>query len=160
MGALDIVLAVVLLAGVWLALPVRWWPVDVGFTLLALALLAAGVGLYQGAAWGARVGRAVAASTLVTGAALATTLAFTAAGLAGLYGPVGSGGAIILVVAAFLVLPYLIVFPAAQLYFLLPARDADEAAAPPGEGRVDEAAAPVAGPEAEPATVSGMRERS
>ena len=48
MGALDIVLAVVLLAGVWLALPVRWWPVDVGFTLLALALLAAGVGLWCG----------------------------------------------------------------------------------------------------------------
>ncbi|MBO6935774.1 MAG: hypothetical protein JJ863_12390 [Deltaproteobacteria bacterium] len=120
MGGLDLFLALLLLAGVWIALPVRWWPMDVGMTLVALLLGVAGFGLYRGAAWGERVGKAVAVFTLVVGCGLATTLAFTAAGLVGLYGPVGQGGAIILTVSAFLVLPYLVVFPAAQLYFLLP----------------------------------------
>ena len=127
-------LAVVLLAGVWLALPVRWWPMDVGMTILAVLLAVAGFGLFQGTAWSGRVGRAVAALVLVVGASLATTLAFTAAGLAGLYGPVGKGGAIILTVSAFLVLPYLIVFPAAQLYFLLPKTATPPVTpAPPGD---------------------------
>ncbi len=120
MGGLDLFLAFLLLAGVWIALPVRWWPMDVGMTLVALLLGIAGFGLYRGAGWGERVGKAVAAFTLIVGCGLATTLAFTAAGLVGLYGPVGQGGAIILTVSAFLVLPYLVVFPAAQLYFLLP----------------------------------------
>jgi len=124
MGGLDLFLALLLLLGVWVALPVRWWPMDVGMTLVALLLGVSGLGLYQGAAWGQRVGKAVAALTLVVGCGLATTLAFTAAGLVGLYGPVGKGGAIILTVSAFLVLPYLVVFPAAQLYFLLPSADA------------------------------------
>lgn len=120
MGGLDLFLAFLLLVGVWGALPVRWLPMDLGMTLLALLLGGAGFGLYRGAEWGERAGRAVAAVTLVVGCGLATTLAFTAAGLVGLYGPVGQGGAIILTVSAFLVLPYLVVFPAAQLYFLLP----------------------------------------
>lgn len=120
MGGLDLFLAVLLLLGVWVALPARWLPMDLGITLLALLLAGAGIGLYRGAAWGERAGRAVAALTLVVGCGLATTLAFTAAGLVGMYGPVGQGGAIILTVSAFLLLPYLVVFPAAQLYFLLP----------------------------------------
>jgi len=126
MGGLDLFLAFLLLVGVWVALPVRWMPMDMGMTLLALLLGGAGFGLYRGAEWGERAGRAVAALTLVVGCGLATTLAFTAAGLVGLYGPVGQGGAIILTVSAFLLLPYLVVFPAAQLYFLLPSEtDAD-----------------------------------
>jgi len=125
MGGLDLFLAALLLLGVWVALPVRWLPMDLGMTLLAMLLAGAGFGLYRGAEWGERAGRAVAALTLIVGCGLATTLAFTAAGLVGMYGPVGSGGAIILTVSAFLLLPYLVVFPAAQLYFLLPSEPSE-----------------------------------
>ena len=54
----------------------------------------------------------------VAGAATVTTLASTAGYLAGLYGPVGRGGALILGVVALLVLPYLVLLPLAQVYVL------------------------------------------
>ena len=120
MGALDLFLAFSLMLLVWMAAPVRWWPVDIGFTALALGFTVAGVGLWVGARWAEAVAKVLATITLLVGIVLCTALAFTAASLAGLYGPVGMGGSIILTVAAFLVLPYFIVFPAAQIYSLLP----------------------------------------
>lgn len=118
MGALDLGVAVLLLAGVWMALPTRWWPIDLGGTVLAILFGVAGVGLIRGAAWAPRIARIVAAIALAAGAIVATLLVVTAGNLSGLYGPVGMGGAIILAVAFVLVIPYLVVFPAAQLYFL------------------------------------------
>lgn len=118
MGALDLGVAVLLLGGVWMALPTRWWPIDLGGTLLALLFVVAGVGLIRGTEWAPRVARIVAAVALAIGAVVATLLVITAGNLSGLYGPVGMGGAIILAVAFILVIPYLVVFPAAQLYFL------------------------------------------
>lgn len=114
----DVLTAVLLVGGIWLALPARWWPVDVVGTLLALAFAASGVGLAIGAQWAVRVARATAAVSLVLGLALATTLALTAAYLSGLYGAVGSGGALLLTAVAALVLPYLVALPAAQLALL------------------------------------------
>jgi hypothetical protein len=46
------------------------------------------------------------------------TLALTASYLSGIYGPVGKGGALILVLVAALALPYLVVLPASQLVWL------------------------------------------
>ncbi|MAT23669.1 MAG: hypothetical protein CMN31_00055 [Sandaracinus sp.] len=130
MGGLDVLLAVLLLLAVWLALPARWWPVDVGATALAMGFAAAGVGLLTGQGWAARVARVVATVALVAGVGLVTALVYTASSLAGLYGPVGTGGSIILTIVGLLLAPYLVVFPAAQLYFLLPSvREAGRAAA-------------------------------
>ncbi|RMH12452.1 MAG: hypothetical protein D6701_13520, partial [Gemmatimonadetes bacterium] len=64
MGGLDAFVAMLLLIGVWGLLPARWWPVDVGATLLAMALAVAGLGLLTGQPWGPRVARGVAAVAL------------------------------------------------------------------------------------------------
>ena len=118
LGAIDLATALLLLGGVWGVLPARWWPVDVGASVLGALLLASGAGLLAGAPWARRVGLVAGAAALVLGLALVTTLALTASYLAGLYGPVGRGGAVILALVAALALPYLVIFPAAQLVAL------------------------------------------
>jgi hypothetical protein len=118
LGAIDLVTALLLLGGVWGVLPARWWPVDVGATLLGALLAASGVGLLAGLPWARRVGLVAGGAALVLGLALVTTLALTASYLSGLYGPVGRGGAVILALVAALALPYLVLFPAAQLVAL------------------------------------------
>jgi uncharacterized membrane protein len=135
LGWIDVGLSVVLLAATWGALPARWWPLDLVASLLAAGLLAAGVGLLRGTPWAHRVGFVVGAVAFVVGAGLVTALAFTASHLAGLYGPVGQGGALILVTVAALVVPYLVVLPAAQLWAL--SREAPRAPAPESEAGED-----------------------
>ena len=55
----------------------------------------------------------------VGGALLCTALAFTSAHISGLYGPVGMGGALLLGAVALLLVPYLVLVPALQLWALL-----------------------------------------
>lgn len=119
MAGIDIVTSVLLLIAIWVALPARWWPVDVFGTLLAMLFAFAGVGLLTAQPWGERVARVVAAISLGSGSLLVLALAYTAGSISGLYGPVGAGGALILGAVAALALPYLVIFPAAQLYVLL-----------------------------------------
>lgn len=116
--ALDALTAALLLGGVWLALPARWWPVDLVGTALGLLFATSAVGLGLRAPWGRTVGRIAAGAGLAVGLGTVTTLALTASYLAGLYGPVGAGGALILAAVAALVLPYLVALPAAQLLAL------------------------------------------
>jgi len=133
MGGIDVLTGVALLLGIWVGLPARWMPVDVGGSLLGMGFAAAGVGLLTGQAWAPKVAQAVAGISVGIGMVVVTLLAMTAGELSGLYGPVGMGGAAILAVAAALLLPYLVVFPASQLYFL--AKDD----AKPKAGTTDEA---------------------
>lgn len=118
LGGADLLVGALLLVGVWVALPARWWPVDVVGTLLGAALLVTGVGLLVGAPWSERAGVLTGRAVLAVGLALVTLLAVTASHLAGLYGPVGRGGALILAVVALLVVPYLVLLPIAQLVTL------------------------------------------
>ena len=118
LGAIDIGLGLLLLLMIWVGLPARWWPVDVIGTALAVLLGVAGGGLWAGTPWAHRVGLIAGGVALAIGAALFTGLAFTASHVAGLYGPVGQGGALILFTVALLVLPYLVALPAAQLFVL------------------------------------------
>ena len=116
MGALDLVVGALLLWAIWVALPMRWMPVDAGGTLLAVALLAAGAGLLARAPWAERVARAVAAIALVVGGTFTLALAFTAGHLRGVYGAIGNCGAIILAIVVRARVPYLVVFPAWKLW--------------------------------------------
>lgn len=127
LGGIDVGLALLLLFMIWVGLPARWWPVDVIGTALALLLGVAGGGLYAGTPWAHRLGVIASAVALVIGTGLFTALAFTASHVAGLYGPVGQGGALILFTVALLVLPYLVALPAAQLFVLV------RRASPPSE---------------------------
>ncbi|MCB9634881.1 MAG: hypothetical protein H6721_22370 [Sandaracinus sp.] len=125
MGGIDLAAGALLLVGTWIFLPVRWAPADVVGTLLGLGFVTAGGLLFTGHARATKVAKVVAAVALVVGLLLVAALAYTAGSLRGMYGPVGQGGSVILFVAALLFVPYLVVFPAAQLYALLP-REAKE----------------------------------
>ncbi len=118
LGGSDLVLGVLTLVAIWALLPARYWPMDVFGTTLAVLLLFAGSGLVLGTGWARPVALGVGALALAVGLVLFTGLAFTASWLSGQYGPVGAGGAVLLSVVAALVLPYLVVLPAAQLWAL------------------------------------------
>jgi hypothetical protein len=111
-------LGATLLYAVWGLLPSRWMPIDLAGTLLALAQIAAAVGIWTRRAYGKKVALVTAWVTMVCGALLCSALLFTLSHLAGLYGPVGAGGAVLMGVIAALVLPYLVLLPALQLTWL------------------------------------------
>ena len=129
-GAANLTSAALVAFGVFGALPARWWPVDVAASVVSLLLAAAGAGLLLGATWAERAARAASFVALGLGLALVATVALTASYLSGIYGPVGRGGAIILVLVAALALPYLVVMPAVQLVWLGPRAKRDSRAKP------------------------------
>ncbi len=114
----QFLLGAVLLYAVWALLPARWMPIDVAGTARARAQIAAPLGLWTARAYGKKLAVATAWVTLTFGALLCSALLFTLSHLAGLYGPVGAGGAVLMGVIAALVLPYLVVLPAFQLSWL------------------------------------------
>lgn len=109
------VLCVMLGVGIWAALPARWLPVDAIGTALCLGCGAAAASLALGLPLADRLSRAVSWALLGCGAAATSALAWTAAHLAGLYGPVGAGGALLMAAVGALVAPYLLGLPALQL---------------------------------------------
>ena len=111
-------IGVLLLGGIWLGLPARYLPVDVGGSLLAGCALSAAAGLGLHRRWGLALARLVAWLELLAGTLVISLLALSAAQLAGSYGPVGGGGALLMGAVALLVLPYLVVLPALQLAWL------------------------------------------
>jgi hypothetical protein len=94
--------------------------------LLTALELAAGVALVARAPWAERLARVACALALSLGLFTVSVLAVTASWLSGVYGPVGRGGSIVLVLVALLALPYVVVLPAVQLVWLRPRRRAGE----------------------------------
>jgi hypothetical protein len=121
-GSLDLAAALVLGLGVFDGLPARWWVVDVPAAVVTALLGAAGAGLLGRFGWGERVARVASLVTLALGLTLVTALVVAASYLSGIYGAVGRGGALILVLVAALALPYLVALPAFQLLWLGPPR--------------------------------------
>jgi len=107
-----------LLIGIWLALPARWWPVDVAGTLLGAGALLVTLLLALRQRLGPAVARIVLWAELVLGSLAVTLLAASIAQLAGSYGPVGSGGALLMGTIGALIAPYLIGLPVLQLFWL------------------------------------------
>lgn len=122
MGSLGV--AAIVLAGTWYGLPTRHAPMDIALTTLSFAWAVVGVALWRRARWAVAVARGVAVLAAAVGGTLVTALAWSAAHLVGLYGPVGSGGAMLLVSVALLVVPYLVVFPLWAFLALSPPRAA------------------------------------
>jgi hypothetical protein len=121
-GLIDLVTAALVVFGVFVALPLRWWPVDLAAGGVAAIELASAAGLLAGARWAARIAAAGAIVVLAVGLLLVTALALTASWLSGVYGAVGVGGAVILGLVAALALPYLVVLPATKLFWTWPGR--------------------------------------
>lgn len=112
-----------LLFCVWRALPTRYLPVDVTGTALSVLLILSSAGLFIGRPWGRRLGIVAAAITLLLGVITVVALAFAAGELAGLYGPVGQGGALILVLSAALLFAYFVALPGLWLGALVSSAD-------------------------------------
>jgi hypothetical protein len=117
-GALNVLSALVIAVGVFLGLPERYLPVDGGAVLLMALLLASGVGLLTQARWGALVAAVASGVTLGLGLLFIAALSISAAFLAGVYGPVGRGGAVIFVLVLALAIPYVVAIPLAELVWL------------------------------------------
>lgn len=117
-GTANIVTAALLAFGVFVALPARWWPVDAPAGALIALEVASGIALLLRLSWAARAARVCSATTLACGLLAVTSLGVSASWLAGVYGSVGQGGAIILALVAALVLPYAVVLPAVELVWL------------------------------------------
>lgn len=117
-GVTNIVVALAFLGGVFKLLPTRWWVVDGGCLVMALLFGASGVTLLRSMAPAEKITRLAAIVVLVMGMALTTALFGTAGWISGVYGSVGAGGAIIFALVGAMVLPYVIVLPAAELAWL------------------------------------------
>lgn len=117
-GATQLLVAALTTLGVWVGLPARWWPVDVAGTALAAISATSGIGMLGGASWSLRLARAAAWTVLALGCVAVSLLAASAGHLWGLYGAVGSGGALLMGTIAALVLPYLVALPALWLAWL------------------------------------------
>ena len=110
--------AIVVAGGVFGGLPARWAPVDVTAVIAAVVCSASGVLWLLDSRHAPLVGRVVSTAMLALGIALVVVLAATASYLSGIYGPVGKGGAMLLLFVAALVVPYGIALPGAQLLYL------------------------------------------
>lgn len=106
--------------GVFAGLSVRWAPVDVAAACVTVLCAASGGAMLARLPFAVRLARAVALLVLLLGLGLIVLLAATASYLSGIYGPVGKGGAMVLVFVALLAVPYLVALPAAQLLYLGP----------------------------------------
>jgi hypothetical protein len=120
-GVADLLTAALVTLGIFVGLPARWAVVDVAAGVLVALKIASGLSLIVRVRWAPTMTIAAAAVALALGLALVTSLALTASWLSGVYGPVGRGGALLLTLVAALTLPYLVVVPAVQLFWLLPA---------------------------------------
>jgi hypothetical protein len=112
--------AIFAIVGVFRFLPTRWWVVDSGAVVVALALGGSGLALLAKAPIAIRLTRIASALVLVLGLALFTAIVTTAAWISGVYSQVGASGAIIFGLVSALVLPYLVVFPAVELAWIGP----------------------------------------
>ena len=119
----HLLLAVLMLFGIWVTLPARWLPVDVIGSALAAFGLVSVVGLVLGKRWGSALARVTSWALLSAGCVTVSALALTVAHLSGLYGPVGAGGGLLMGTMAALVLPYLVGIPVLQLVWLRPTAD-------------------------------------
>ena len=119
-GVINLGVAALVAWCVFRGLPTRWWVVDTGGAIVTLLMALSGAALLADHRLAEKVTRIAAAVVLAHGLALFAALALTASWLYGVYGPVGKGGAALFVLVALLVLPYLVVLPAALLAWVGP----------------------------------------
>jgi hypothetical protein len=119
------IVAALVTLGVFVGLPARWAPVDVPAALVAAGEIAACVALVRWRPSSPKIVRAASALSLAIGLVATALLAWTAAYLFGVYGPIGKGGAVLYLFVLALVVPYLIALPAARLVWTNPRNDTE-----------------------------------
>jgi hypothetical protein len=114
----NALLAIVMLAGVFGGLGMRWWVVDVPSVCVAALLLLSSFGLARTTRWAAAALRACAILELVVGLLALAALGVSAAYLGSVHGELGRSGQMTFILGITLLLPYLIVYPSVQLLWL------------------------------------------
>lgn len=119
-GVLNLGVAALVAWCVFRGLPTRWWVVDTGGAAVVGLMAASGLALLADHRRKEAITRVAATVVFVLGLTVFAMLALTASWLTGVYGPIGKGGAAIFALVALLVLPYLVVLPAALLAWVGP----------------------------------------
>lgn len=119
-GVINLGVAALVAWCVFRGLPTRWWVADTGGAIVTALMAASGAALLANHRLAEKVTRVAAGVVLAHGLALFAALALTASWLYGVYGPVGKGGAALFVLVTLLVVPYLVVLPAALLAWVGP----------------------------------------
>lgn len=117
-GVANVLVAVFVAVGVFRFLPARWWPVDGGAVILIALYGASGIALLADKPVARRLTRIAAGVGLALGLVLFAAIVITAFWLRGVYSQTGATGAIVFGLVALLVLPYLVVLPAAELLWI------------------------------------------
>jgi hypothetical protein len=118
-GLGNLVPAIVLGVGLF-ALPTRWLPADLVVGSALLVLVASSAVVFGRPAL-SRVALRVGARVLLgLGLLLVSVAALSIAFLAGIHGDFGQGGVALMSLIAFLVLPYAVVYPLIELYWVGP----------------------------------------
>ena len=121
-GVGNLVTAVLVAIGIFAGLPSRWAPVDIAAGAIVATQAAAGVGLLARTRWAEKMARVAATVALAIGLFAVTMLAVTASWLYGVYGPVGRGGSLVMLLVLSMLLPYVVALPLGQLLWLRPRR--------------------------------------
>lgn len=108
------------------ALPLRWWGMDVPIALLVLGLIASSAVALWKQELAYRVLRVAAFALLVVGLALVAAFALSIAFLSGIHGAFGAFGSLLMGLVILLLVPYALVYPALQLWWLARAGRAPE----------------------------------
>lgn len=119
-GVANVFVAVLLAACVFRGLPTRWIVVDGPTVVVSGLLLASGLALLARSPHAERITRVAATVALGLGLLVVLILSGTAAWLSGVYAPVGKGGAAVFGLVVALLVPYVVVLPAAELLWLGP----------------------------------------
>jgi hypothetical protein len=114
----NVLLAALVLGGVFGGLGVRWWIVDVPSVAVAALLLGSSFGLARATHWAMTALRACAMVELGIGVATLAGLVISMVYLASVHGEIGRSGTTTLLLGVTLLLPYLVVYPSVQLLWL------------------------------------------
>ena len=117
-GLANAGLAALLVVGVFVGLPVRWWVVDVSAVVLAVALLGGSAGLLATTRWRWLALRISASLLLATGLSALAAIVLAASFLCGIFGSLGPQSTQFLFFAIALELPYLVAYPLLQLLWV------------------------------------------
>ncbi len=114
----NAMIAVAIALIVFLALPARWWPVDLPTIALATLLGVSAVGVVVRTRWQLILLKVSALVCLVLGMSAIAAAGLSAAFLSGTHGDLGKNGMLIMGVVVGLLLPYLIIYPCVQLLWI------------------------------------------
>lgn len=117
-SALLFLYAAMVLGSVFVLLPARWLPVDLPSGIAGGLALLACLSLLISPDVGQRLAKWACYVAMVYGMSFVAIASFTAADLAGRYGPVGLGGAVVLAIVAALLFAYSVGMPLLALSFM------------------------------------------